>query len=123
MQDDKSPVVSVDNNPKPPTVRTLRPYINKRRFSGRGILTAIAGLLSLNGKNQTAGTMPTALGATATGLLPFALPPGTLHMKPKRASGAVRKVKAHKRAVREIQQASKKANRGTKGRTKRKGEQ
>jgi hypothetical protein len=123
MSDEKkTTIIVVDDNPKPPTVRTPRPYINKRsKFGGLGILTAIAGLLSLNKNEKVAGTS-TALTPSLPVLPPFALPPSSPQV-PKRDSGAVRKVKAHKRAVREIQQASKKANRGTKGHTKRKGEQ
>jgi len=99
--DNKAPVVK-NSIPVP------KPYIGKRGIFGTLSALLIGGLM----KNPTA--IPTPLGLPVEPTAPT---------KPHRTSGAVRQRKARAKIRRNIQAASRKANRRTKGNTKRKYQQ
>jgi len=104
MQDKPEPIDTPGKDKKEPLVRQAPALYSGRR----GVLNAAVGLAAIGGL-ITSPWKP----------IPAAAP----RIKPKRASGAVRRVRAHKRVRTRMQQASRRANRGTLGRTKRKGEQ
>lgn len=86
-------------------VPTPKPYMGRR-----GILGKLMSMVSLGGMMKDTFVPPGVRAPEA---------PNKLH----RDSGAVRRLKAYKKTRREMQNVSRKANRGTKGHTKLKGQQ